>query len=113
MLAQIDGATPADLDLHLIADNSSAHRIQVMHDFLAAHHRLHLHFAPTGASWLNAVETWFGQLELRRGVFTSVSRLRDEIRHFIRLTVHGGPCHSPLVWPKERAGPRCSRAPWT
>ena len=79
-LAQIDRATPADLDLHLIVDNSSTHTTEAIRDFLAARPRFHLHFTPTSASWLNAVETWFGQLErraLRRGVFTSVTRLLE------------------------------------
>ena len=85
-LAQIDRATPPELALHLIVDNSSTHTTEAIRDFLAAHPRFHLHFTLTSASWLNAVETWFGQLErraLRRGVFTSVSELRDEIRRFI------------------------------
>ena len=85
-LAQIDRATPPDLALHLIVDNSSTHTTDAIREFLAAHPRFHLHFTPTSASWLNAVETWFGQLErraLRRGVFTSVTELRDAIRRFI------------------------------
>ena len=56
-LAQIDRATPADLDLHLIVDNSSTHTPEASREFLAAHPRLHLHFTLTSASWLNAVET--------------------------------------------------------
>ena len=46
------------------------------------HPRFHLHFTPTSASWLNVVETWFGQLErraLRRGIFTRVTELREAI----------------------------------
>ena len=85
-LAQIQRATPPDVALHLIVDNSGRHTTEAIHDFLAAHPRFHLHFTPTSASWLNAVETWFGQLErraLRRGVFTSVTELREEIRRFI------------------------------
>ena len=62
-LAQIQRATPPDLALHLIVDNSSRHTTEAIRDFLAAHPRFHLHFTPTSASWLNAVETWFGQLE--------------------------------------------------
>ena len=55
-LAQIDRATPPELALHLIVDNSS-HTTEAIRDFLAAHPRFHLHFTPTSASWLNAVET--------------------------------------------------------
>ena len=97
--------------LHLIVDNSSTHTTEAIRDFLAAHPRFHLHFTPTSASWLNAVETWFGQLErraLRRGVFTSVSELRDEIRRFIET--HN--LHSAKPFRRTKVGqryPRCCR----
>ena len=54
---------------------------------------------PTSASWLNAVETWFGQLErraLRRGVFTSVTELREAIRRFIET--HKTHAAKPFRW---------------
>ncbi len=101
-LAQIDRATPVDLELHLIIDNSSTHTTDAIRDFLAAHPRFHLHFTPTSASWLNAVETWFGPLErraLRRGRFTSVTELRDEIRRFIE--VHNRHSAQPFRWSKS------------
>jgi len=46
----------------------------------------HLHFTPTSASWLNAVESWFSQLERRsvqRGNVTSPPALRAELRRYI------------------------------
>ena len=101
-LAQIDRATPPELALHLSVDNSSTHTSEAIRDFRAAHPRLHLHVTPTSASWLNAVETWFGQLErraLRRGVFTSVSELRDEIRRFIET--HNMHSPKPFRWTKS------------
>ena len=79
MAATVDDAERSD-------PNRSTHTTEAMRDFLAAHPRSHLHFTPTSASWLNAAETWVAQLErrvLRRGVFTSVSELREEIRRFI------------------------------
>ncbi len=57
-LAQIDRATPPALTLHPIVDNSSTHTTEAIRDFLAAHPRFQLHFTPTCASQLNAVETW-------------------------------------------------------
>lgn len=47
--------------------------------------RFHTHFTPTSASWLNAVEGWFSQLErraLQRGTFTNVAELCEAIRAF-------------------------------
>jgi hypothetical protein len=65
--------------------------------WLAAHPRFILHFTPTSASWLNAVEGWFSQLERRaicRGDFTSVGELREEIHLFIK--VHNAETAKPL-----------------
>lgn len=100
-LEQIDKATPNDLDLHLILDNSSTHKTADVQDFLSRRPRFHLHFTPTSASWLNAVESWFAQLERRslyRGVFTSVGALRKELRRYIR--VHNKHSAKPFVWTK-------------
>ena len=101
-LAQIDRATPPDIELHLVVDNSSTHMTEAIRDFLAAHPRFHLHFTPTSASWLNAVETWFGKLERRalpRGVFTSVAELRNAIRRFIEA--HNTHAAKPFRWTKS------------
>jgi len=103
-LKQIDRATPGDQDLHLILDNSSTHKTAEIRDWLAQHERFTLHFTPTSASWLNAVESWFSQLERRalsRGVFTSVGELRDEIRRFIKA--HNQENAKPFRWKKSAA----------
>ena len=101
-LRQIDRSTQKELDLHLILDNSSTHKTPEVNKWLAAHPRFILHFTPTSASWLNAVEGWFSQLERRsiyRGVFTSVKELRDEIHQFIK--VHNAECAKPFKWTKS------------
>ena len=44
-------------------------------------------FTPTYSSWLNQVELCFSKIErnvIARGVFTSVSRLRRKLLHYIR-----------------------------
>ena len=104
-LEKIDKATPSELGLHLILDNSSTHKTAGVQEFLVRHPRFHLHFTPTSASWLNAVESWFSQLErrsLHRGVFTSVGALRKELRRYIR--VHNKHSAKPFTWTKP-AGP--------
>jgi transposase len=100
-LRQIDAQTPIHLDLHLILDNSSTHKTSEILAWLAEHPRFTLHFTPTSASWLNAVESWFSQLErraVRRGIFTSVQALRDELRRFIEA--HNKYSAKPFVWTK-------------
>src|SRR2546426_9983798 len=94
-------AVPRRFALHLVLDNSSTHKTPDVLAWLAAHPRFTLHFTPTSASWLNAVEGWFAQLErraVRRGSFTSVSDLRAELRRFI--AAHNKYAAKPFVWAK-------------
>ncbi|WP_256675717.1 IS630 family transposase [Pseudomonas sp. R5(2019)] len=100
-LRQIDRATPTELDLHVILDNSSTHKTPAIKQWLEKHPRFKLHFTPTSASWLNAVEGWFAQLERRalyRGVFTSVAELKVVIRQFIEA--HNDLSAKPFKWNK-------------
>ncbi|MEX2962392.1 IS630 family transposase, partial [Microbulbifer sp. TYP-18] len=63
---------------------------------------IHFHFTPTSASWLNAVEGWFAQLERRalyRGIFTDVAYLKAELQRFIR--VHNRDLAKPFKWTKS------------
>jgi transposase len=99
-LQTIDSAVPADLDVHVILDNSSTHKTPAIHKWLAAHPRFVLHFTPTSASWLNLVERWFAELtnkKLRRGAHRSVSQLNADIRAWIK-TWNQNP--KPFVWTK-------------
>lgn len=81
-LKQIDRETPAEKQIHLIADNYSTHKHATVLRWLARHPRIHLHFTPTSASWLNMVERFFRDLtekQISRGVFRSVSELEATI----------------------------------
>jgi len=85
-LKLIDAQTPAELDLHLIADNYSTHKHPNVKKWLAKHPRFHLHFVPTSSSWLNMVERWFREIttkRIRRGSFRSVDALVQAIQDFI------------------------------
>src|SRR5882762_8017105 len=78
---------PRGKEIHVIADNLSAHKSRPVTDFLAVHPKVHLHFTPTYSSWLNQVELWFGKIErdvIARGVFTSVSDLNKKLLRYIR-----------------------------
>lgn len=97
-LRRIDRETPKDKALHLIADNYSTHKHPKVQEWLAKQPRIHLHFTPTSASWLNRVERFFRRLttdRLRRGVFRSVPELIAAIEEYVR--VHNE--HpKPFVW---------------
>jgi transposase len=85
-LRTIDQQTPADLDLHLIVDNSSTHKSPPVKRWLQRHPRFHLHFTPTSSSWLNLVERWFREItqkRIRRGSFASVKELLAAIQEYL------------------------------
>jgi transposase len=99
-LQTIDRAVPADLDVHLVLDNSSTHKTPAIQRWLAQHPRFVLHFTPTSSSWLNLVERWFAELTtklLKRGAHRSVPALNADIRAWIE-TWNEDP--RPFVWTK-------------
>jgi transposase len=59
ILRQIELSTPKELNLHIILDNRSTHKVAEVQKWLADHSRIGLHFTPTSASRLNAVDSWF------------------------------------------------------
>ena len=88
-LDEIDANVPPDLDVHLVLDNSAAHKTALIRRWLARRPRYHVHFTPTSASWINQVERWFGLLgerALRRGVHRSVADPERGIRALIEAT---------------------------
>ena len=99
-LNQIDRETPPDLDIHLIVDNYATHKHPKVKAWLKRHRRFHVHFIPTSSSWLNVIERFFRDLDvkrLRRGVFRSVPELIDAIMRYIEGH-NDDP--SPFIWSK-------------
>ncbi|MCI0686089.1 MAG: IS630 family transposase [Sporichthyaceae bacterium] len=97
-LRTIDRRVPAGLGVHLILDNYATHKTPAVQRWLIAHPRFHLHFTPTGASWLNLVERFFAEITiklLRRGVHRSVTTLEADIRAWIEQW-NANP--RPYVW---------------
>jgi len=86
-LELIDRQTPADLDLHLIADNYCTHKHPRVLRWLKRHPRFHMHFIPTSSSWLNMIERWFREItdkRIRQGAFSSVEQLIAAVEDFMR-----------------------------
>jgi len=99
-LDTIDDAVPETLAVHLIVDNASTHKTPLIHRWLARHPRFHVHFTPTGSSWINLVERWFAALtekQIRRGVHRSTRELETAIRRYIEITNERP---KPFVWTK-------------
>jgi transposase len=100
-LQTIDKNVPKDLNVHLVLDNYSIHKTQMIHEWLLKHPRFHLHFTPTSASWLNLVERWFAELsnkQIKRGSHRSVEELETAIESYI---AHVNENPKPFVWTKS------------
>jgi transposase len=85
-LDTIDATVPKRFDLHLVLDNYGTHKTPLIHRWLVKRPRFHLHFTPTGTSWINQVERWFALLtekRLRRSAFRSTRELESAIRGYI------------------------------
>jgi len=99
-LDAIDAAVPHRLDIHIILDNYQTHKTPMIRRWLAKRPRYHLHFTPTGASWLNLVERWFATLtskRVRRGVFRSTRQLENAIKDYLNI-YNENP--KPFAWTK-------------
>ncbi len=99
-LDAIEAAVPENLDIHLVVDNYATHKTPVIRRWLAKRPRYHMHFTPTGASWLNQVERWFAlltQKQIRRGVHRSTRALEAAIMQYIAMANEQS---RPFVWTK-------------
>lgn len=85
-------------ELYLIMDNLSMHKHEEIQKWLKRNKRIHIHFTPTYASWLNQIELWFSILArkiIRRGVFSSKRELVKKIIEFIK---HYNKEAKPFQW---------------
>src|SRR5882724_4908798 len=99
-LDAIEAAVPADRAVHLVLDNYATHKTPLIRRWLAQRPRYHVHFTPTGASWLNQVERWFAlltQKQIRRGVHRSTRALELAIKEYIAIANENP---KPFIWTK-------------
>ena len=85
-LKKVERQTDKTLDIHIIVDNYATHKHANVKAWLEVHPRVHMHFTPTSASWVNLVERFFGEITdkaIRRGVFKNVRELETAITTFI------------------------------
>jgi transposase len=90
-----------DKDLHVVLDNSSAHKTPDVMAWKALHPRISFHFTPTSASWLNQVEGFFSILtrrSLRQTSFINRGALKQHLRAFLAAW-NTDP--TPFVWTKS------------
>jgi transposase len=88
-------------EIHVILDNLSTH--QPKRDrWRARHPKVHWHYTPTHASWLNQIEIWFSILTrqaLRGASFTSPHQVREAIDRFL-VAYHAQA--APFEWRKRQ-----------
>jgi transposase len=84
-LKTIDEETPADLAIHIIADNYATHKHPAVTRWLDRHARFHMHYTPTASSWMNLVERFFRDLTefITEKSFASTRELADAIIAFL------------------------------
>jgi transposase len=91
---------PPDKEIHVILDNYCTHKRN--DDWLDKYDgRVHFHFTPTSASWMNQIEIVFSLLQrktLNGASFKSKNELREAIEAFIER--HNGKA-KPFRWRKR------------
>jgi len=86
-LSSLVAGHDAKTEIHIIADNLSAHKTKLVGNFLADHGNVCIHYTPTYSSWLNQVELWLSKLErdvIARGIFKSTADLAKKLMRYIR-----------------------------
>ena len=97
-LNQIHESLPPGLEVHLVMDNYGTHKVAKIRKWLARHPRYHVHFTPTGASWLNLVERLFAEVTercVRRGSYTSIRSLEKAMLDYLDARNEDP---KPFVW---------------
>ena len=103
-LDTIDANVPAELDVHVVLDNSSTHKTPAINAWLVRHPRFQFHFTPTSSSWLNLVERWFAELTnrlLKRSAHRSVKDLTADLD--VGRTWNDNPARSYGTRPQNRS----------
>ena len=86
-LEDVVSSQPRRREIHVICDNVSSHKTELVDAFLVKHRRVKIHYTPTYSSWLNQVENWFARIQrdvISRGIFTSVKDLDKKLMRYIR-----------------------------
>ena len=82
----------------MVMDNLGTHTQPDVKRWFEGHPRFKLHFTPKGASWINMVEAWYGNLtkkQIRRNSFRNVNDVIKAVNEFVE-TYQENP--RPFVW---------------
>src|SRR5258708_7881931 len=109
-LGQIVASQPEGREIHIVADNWSAHKTKNVFEFLQANPTVRIHYTPTYSSWLNQVEIWFSKIQrdvIARGIFTSTTDLSRKLMRYIR---NYNKTATPIRWIYKNLGHRIAPA---
>jgi transposase len=100
-LRKVERSVEPGLEIHVILDNYATHKHEAVRRWLKRARRVHLHFVPTGASWLNMVERLFSELsekQLKRLAVSSVAELETVVMRYLD---HRNTQPKPFIWTKS------------
>ena len=95
---KIAGKYPREQEIHVFLDNLKTHDNDEAARWLGKHPNFTFHYTPTGSSWINQIETWFGIITrhaIRRGSFRSLAHLIKRIDTYI---THWNEDAEPFEW---------------
>jgi transposase len=86
--------------LHVVLDNLNIHKNEAAKQWLLGHPRVHFHYTPTHASWMNMIECFFSILT-RQALTQSVQRSKKDLKDFlIRYLKKYSENSTPFTWTK-------------
>jgi hypothetical protein len=97
-LTDIVVSQPYGKEIHVIADNLSAHKTVRANDFLQGHRTVHLHFVHSYTSWLGEVERWLSKIESDISVGGAAAPVPELKRFLLRHIRHYNKAHKMLKW---------------
>src|SRR6202162_2233503 len=87
-------------ELHVVLDNLNIHKNEAAKQWLLKHSRVHFHYTPTHASWMNMIECFFSILT-RQGLTQSVHRSKKDLKNFLhRYLKKYSENPTPFTWTK-------------
>ena len=89
-----------DRELHMVLDNLNIHKNEAAQRWLKRHPRVHFHYTPTHASWVNMVECFFSILG-KQGLSQSVHSSKRQLKEFLLdYIARNNENPRPFVWTK-------------
>ena len=97
----IGTAVPSGLEFHLVLDNFGTHEAAMIHDWLEAYPRFHLHITATSTAWVSQVKRWFADLleqQIRPGTPRNTQELEEVIEEYVAAQNQNP---QPFIWTKS------------